>query len=151
MIRVLIVEDGYEYIENLRRFMGDGFTLERAGDGATAIERVASEDWDVILLDMCFDRAEQLLGKSPDLVARLGDDPLRIRSHLEQHQGTYILAALRAAGCVLPAVFSYDFDAEPRRFSNLERRYGPLSYLNDVAGPQEFREALGRVRPDLDS
>jgi DNA-binding NarL/FixJ family response regulator len=143
MNRVLIIEDGHEYIENLRRFMGEGFELVRAGDGQEALEILSNGGWNVILLDMCFDRAERLLGEEPALLSRMGGDLDRMRTHLEIHQGTYILAAIRQAGHSLPVVFSYDFDAEPRRFSNLQRRYAPLSYLNDVAGPQEFRTTLG--------
>jgi CheY-like chemotaxis protein len=145
MIRVLIVEDGHEYIENLSRFMGEGFYLGRAGDGNEALAFLSSQDWHVILLDMCFDRADDLLGAEPALLARMGGDRERMRYHLETHQGTYILAAIRSAGHSLPVVFSYDFDAEPRRFGNLQRRYAPLSYLNDVAGPQEFRTALAGI------
>jgi CheY-like chemotaxis protein len=145
MSRVLVIEDGYEYIENLRRFMGAGFELGRAGDGEEALEILSRQDWNVILLDMCFDRADRLLGEDPGLLSKMGGDPDRMRSYLEIHQGTYILAAIRQAGHSLPVVFSYDFDAEPRRFSNLQRRYAPLSYLNDVAGPPEFRSTLGEM------
>ena len=150
MIRVMIVEDGHEYIENLRRFMGPGFELGRSGDGLEALARLENESWDVILLDMCFDRAETLLGEEPGLLSRMGGDPSRVRYHLEVHQGTYILAAIRQAGHSLPIVFSYDFDAEPRRFANLERRYAPLRYLNDVAGPQQFRNVLAGVVSEME-
>ena len=142
MIRVLVIEDGYEYIENLQRFMGEGFFLGRAGSGPEALERLGAKEWDVILMDMCFDRCPILLGESPELLGRLGGEPGRVRMHLEQHQGTYILAAIRDAGHHIPVVFSYDFDAEPRRFSNLLKRYAPVSYLDDVAGPPEFRKMM---------
>jgi len=56
--------------------------------------------------------------------------------------GSIVLAALREAGHSLPAVMSYDFDSEPRRFTNLERLYAPLAYLADNAGPAEVRAAL---------
>ena len=98
------------------------------------------EAWDVILLDMCFDRSERLLGETPALLTRMAGDRDRVRSHLETHQGTYILAAIRHAGHIQPVVFSYDFDAEPRRFGNLQNRYAPVSYVNDVAGPREHIE-----------
>ena len=145
MIRVLVVEDGHEYIESLQRFMGEGFTLGRAGDGFEAMKCLEDGTWDVILMDMCFDRSSALLGKSPELVRRLGGDEERVRLHLEQHQGTYIVASIREAGHRTPVVFSYDFDAEPRRFSNLRRRYAPLAYLDDMAGPPDFRLLMTRM------
>ena len=72
-------------------------------------------------------------------------DEAQARRHLEDHQGVYILAALREAGVSVPVVMSYDFDGEPRRFKHLESRYAPLSYLTDDAGPAEIRAALGRA------
>ena len=91
---------------------------------------------------MCFDRSERLLGEEPALLTRMGGDRDRLRAHLEMHQGTYILAAIRGEGHRLPVVFSYDFDTEPRRFANLQKRYAPVNYVNDVAGPREYRAAL---------
>jgi CheY-like chemotaxis protein len=143
--RVLVVEDGFEYITNLERFLAQDFELVRAGDGPEALERLAGEDFDVVFLDMRFDRAGRLLGEGEELLHRFAGDPVRARRFLEDNQGTYILAALRAAGCTLPVVMSYDFDGEPRRFQNLARTHGPVSYLSDTAGPAEIRAALAAL------
>jgi CheY-like chemotaxis protein len=140
--RILVVEDGHEYIENLQRFLGDGFDFTRAGDGEAALAALAGGAWDVIYLDMRFDRAPRLLGDLATLAARFAGDGGRAQRFLEDNQGTYILAAIREAGVRTPALFSYDFDGEPRRFANLQRRHGPLAYLSDTAGPAEIRRAL---------
>lgn len=140
---VLVVEDGHEYTTNLDRFLGEHFRFVRAGDGEAALAALPTEPFQAVFLDMRFDRADRLLGDLGALIRRFAGDEGRARRFLEDNQGTYVLAALRDAGCTLPAVFSYDFDGEPRRFANLSRRYGPLAYLNDTAGPAEMRAALG--------
>ena len=68
--------------------------------------------------------------------------PQVLSRFLDEHQGTYVLAALREAGCGLPVVMSYDFDSEPRRWTHLEKRYAPIQYLTDNADPQRIRAAL---------
>ncbi|MCA9573611.1 MAG: response regulator, partial [Myxococcales bacterium] len=130
--RVLVVEDGHEYIQNLQRFLADDFVFLRAGDGHEALGLLAAppdgQPFDAVFLDMRFDRAERLLGDLAELTDRFAGDAERARRFLEDNQGTYVLAGLRDAGHALPALFSYDFDSEPRRFRNLEARYGPLAY-----------------------
>lgn len=138
---VLIVEDGHEYVTAYTRFLGDRFSFVRAGDGPEALDCVATTRFACVVLDMRFDRAERLLGDEAALLARMGSQE-RARRFLENNQGTYILAALRDAGCDLPVVLSYDFGAEPRRFRNLERRYAPVRYIDDAAGPREILAAL---------
>ncbi len=144
VIRVLVVEDGDEYIRLLQRFGSSEFSFVRAGDGADALARLAAERWDVVFLDMRFDRvpAGRLLGDLPETTERFDGDPVRARVFLEDHQGTYILAAIRAAGDATPAVFSHDFDGEPRRWANLDRRYAPVRYLPDNASAATIGAAL---------
>ena len=72
MIRVLVVEDGYNI--ELAAFFDRWFFLKRVGDGFAALQALAHESWDVILLDMCFDRAERLLGEESALLTRMGGD-----------------------------------------------------------------------------
>ncbi len=146
-LRVLVVEDGYEYAELLGRFLPPAFELERAGSGPEALEAVARGSFDVILLDMRFDRTadELLLGDREALLARMGGDPRRVVEHLQVHQGAYILAALREAGCRLPVVISYDFDREPRRWAHLRAHRAPVTYLRDDARPEEVARHLARA------
>ena len=139
---ILVVEDGHEYTTNLDRFLGEEFRFVRAGDGASALAALGGAPFQAVFLDMRFDRADRLLGDLGALVRRFSGDEARARRFLEDNQGTYVLAALRGAGCTLPVIFSYDFDGEPRRFANLSRRHGPLAYLNDTAGPADMRAAL---------
>ena len=143
MVRVLVVEDGEEYIRTFTRFGADELHFERAGDGREALGRLA-EGWDVLFLDMRFDRVApgELLGDLAATADRFNGDPVRARQFLEDNQGAYILAAVRAAGHTLPAVFSHDFDGEPRRWATLERMYGPVGYLPDNMPPGRIREVL---------
>lgn len=140
--RILVIEDGSEYVENLHRFLSDEFHFERAGDGFDALDRLGAEPWDAIFLDMRFDRSGRLVGDLDGLVDRFLGDQDRARRFLIDNQGAYVLAALRDAGHAQPVLFSYDFDGEPRRYRNLESRYGPLAYLADTADPGQIREAL---------
>jgi CheY-like chemotaxis protein len=143
-VRVLVVEDGEEYIRNLGRFLSDAFLLSRAGSGGEALEALAAGCFDVIFLDMRFDRtpSEALLGDLEAVADRFNGDLERAMRFLEDNQGAYVLAALREADCALPVVFSHDFTDEPRRWANLEARYAPLDYLPDNAGPDEVSTRL---------
>lgn len=144
VIRVLVVEDGTEYSDTLGRFAGEGFAFSRAGDGNAAMAAAARGETDLLFLDMRFDRvpAPALLGDLAETVERFNGDPVRARKFLEDNQGAYILSALRASGCTLPAVFSHDFDGEPKRWANLVKRYAPLHYLRDNASAAEIRAVL---------
>lgn len=146
-VKVLVVEDGEEYTLNLRRFLTEPFVFSRAGDGASALGLLAAEAFDIVFLDMRFDRVlpGQLLGDLAETAERFNGDPVRARQFLEEHQGAYILQAVRAAGHALPAVFSHDFDGEPRRWANLVRLYAPVSYLPDNAAPSDIRATLLRA------
>lgn len=148
--RVLIVEDGNEYSTTLGRFLSESFDFVRAGNGLEALDALGHGGFEVVFLDMRFDRVpvERLLGDLQAQVARVGGDSERARRFLEDNQGTFVLAALREAGHQLPVVFSYDFGEEPRRFRNLAQRFGPLHFLDSNAGPVEIREALARDDQD---
>ena len=143
--RVLVVEDGHEYIENLQHFLGEEFFFHRAGDGREALQSLEESDWHGVFLDMRFDRAIYLIGDVDEVTARFHGDGDRAKRFLENHQGTYIAAAIREAGFTHPLLFSYDFELEPRRYANLCARYAPVAYINDTAGPADIREALWRL------
>lgn len=147
MTRVLVVEDGHEYSTTLSRFLGGAFAFTRAGSGPDALRLLATESFDVAFLDMRFDRVDPgvLLGSMDDALERSNGDAERARRFLEDNQGVFVLSALRDAGHSVPAVFSYDFDGEPRRWRFLAKRYGPLQYLTDNASPDDIRGALERA------
>lgn len=146
-VSVLVVEDGEEYTTTLGRFGAEGFRFLRAGDGAEALRLLAQGGFDLLFLDMRFDRIEaaRLLGDLGETAERFNGDPVRARTFLEDNQGTYILQAIRAAGVRLPAVFSHDFDAEPRRWAALQRMYAPVHYLPDNASAAQIRDTLRRA------
>ena len=142
-LNVLVVEDGDEYTTTLGRFAGDVLDLTRAGDGAAALRALAAAPFDVLFLDMRFDRVPPgaLLGDMGALVERFGD-AVRARAYLEVNQGAYVLAAVREAGHQLPAVFSYDFDGSPARWEAIRAKYAPVAYLPDNASAAEIRSVL---------
>ena len=147
LLRVLVVEDGTEYSDTLGRFLGEGFTVERAGSGHAALDRLRAGGIDAVFLDMRFDRvsAGELLG-DPDAAAdRFNGDLVQGRRFLEDHQGTYILDEIRSAGLRVPVLLSYDFAGEQRRWERLRARFAPIDHLPDDASPTEVRQRLRRL------
>jgi len=128
-----------EYIEGLQRFYGDDFTCVRAGSGPQALAVLGDRSFDVIFLDMCFDRVveAQLLGDLERIADQHNGDRLAARRFLERVQGNYILAALREHGHCTPVLFSHDFSAEPKRWRRIQERFNPVEFLMDSAGPKE--------------
>ncbi|MEZ4241290.1 MAG: hypothetical protein R3F59_35060 [Myxococcota bacterium] len=145
--RVLVIEDGSEYTESYERFLGADFRFRRAGSGVQALALLAGEPFDAVVLDMRFDRAPEgeLLGDVDEIAERFNGDLVQARQFVEDHQGTYVLAALREAGHALPVLLSYDFGGEPRRWERLAARSGSVAYLADEAGPSEVAAALRRL------
>ena len=147
IVRVLVVEDGFEYLETYSRFLAQGFVWERAGSGREALPRLAGEAWDAVVLDMCFDRVppEALLGDLPSIADRFNGDADQARTFLETHQGLYVLEAIREAGHRLPVLLSHDFEDEPRRWSRIYQRHQPLDYLPDNVGPAEVARRIRQL------
>lgn len=144
MRRLLVIEDGTEYEEFARLFLGREFEV-RAAHSATEALRLASEV-DALLIDLRFDRAPAaaLVGDVTSTAERLfAGDRERALRHLQDNQGVLILAALRQAGHTQRAVFVHEF-AE-RRLDNLRGLYGDVQAVpNFDAGT--LRRALG-ARP----
>lgn len=136
-MKVLVVEDGFEYSEAFQRFVREEFQWERAGDGHDALARLARPGIDVVFLDMRFDRVpdDRLLGDRVAALDRFNGDPRQAVSFLQDHQGTWILSAIRDAGHCTPVLMSYDFGAEPRRWAHLVGRHAPADWLPDDEGP----------------
>ncbi|MFT7518202.1 MAG: CheY-like chemotaxis protein [Kiritimatiellia bacterium] len=148
-MNVLVCEDGFEYIETLQRFLPE-LVWTRAGGGPAALQALTEGSFDALFLDMRFDRVpdEQLLG---DLVAaadRFNGDSVQARHFLQDHQGTFVLAAVREAGWTLPVLMSYDFTDEPRRWSRLSTRFNPIDFLPDNAVPTDIRAKLNAMMPE---
>ncbi len=139
-MRVLVIEDGHEYIDTLSRFLPDDFTWKRAGSGAVGLTEIASGEFDAVFLDMRFDRVpdDALLGDLAATADRFNGDLARARHFLQENQGTLVLSAIRSAGHTIPVLLSYAFDEEPRRWKRLSASMGPVDYVPDAAGPSDI-------------
>ena len=80
-VQVLVVEDGDEYITNLRTFVREGIDYTQARSGAEACKLARERSPDVVYLDMRFDRTplEWLLGDLVALSSRFNGDTGRAR------------------------------------------------------------------------
>jgi hypothetical protein len=124
---LLVVEDGTEYVEFARLFVGDAFDVLAARSAREALALLTDPGADALLVDLRFDRAprEDLVGDVDALAARLfGGDRARALRHVQDQQGALVLGALREAGFPQRAVFVHDFP--PRRLANLRALYGDV-------------------------
>ena len=115
---LLVIEDGTEYVEFARLFVGDTFEIHAARSAREAL---------ALLVDLRFDRAprEDLVGDVDATAARLfGGDRARALRHVQDQQGALVLGALREARFPQRAVFVHDFP--PRRLANLRGLYGDV-------------------------
>jgi hypothetical protein len=146
-IRVLVVEDGDEYLTNLTTFVADGISYVQAKSGAAARDILDGAVFDLVYLDMRFDRTpiEDLLGDFVALTGRFNGDVARARRFQQDNQGMFILRALRDAGFRGPVVLSYDFGAEAQRFRSLSANDPSLWYCPDYADARTIRETIFRA------
>lgn len=146
-IKVLVVEDGDEYLTNLTTFVSRGirYTQAKSGEQACALLPVIAPD--LVYLDMRFDRTpnEALLGDLVALTARFNGDVARARAFQQDNQGLFVLRALRDAGFRGPVILSYDFAAEEKRFKALSERDPALSYCPDYADAGTIYAAIHRA------
>ncbi|PYQ52835.1 MAG: response regulator [Acidobacteria bacterium] len=75
--RVLVVDDEEPIRILIQRLLSKhGFSVETAQDGAAAIDKIAHEDFDAVVLDLMMPRIDgftvlrQLIDLNPDLVSR---------------------------------------------------------------------------------
>lgn len=145
--RILVVEDGAEYVEGFERIAsarGLDIAFSRAGDLESARMALTSDGPDALFLDVVFDRTpeERLAGDAEALVARFGGDRARAVRHLATHQGYYILDALAPMLIGLTVVLAYDFTVESQRLEALRRRVPGLSGLQDGASLSQALELM---------
>jgi len=135
--RLLVVEDGQEYIERFRRFLGREIDFARACSLAEARAQL-SAGCDGLLLDLDFRRtqADELVDEQGRTRADLSEDE---RKRLAESQGIFVLRALRAEGRRQPALLFADID-DKEQVSFLERSLAPLEILgSDVSLPEIAR------------
>jgi hypothetical protein len=145
--RFVVCEDGAEYIERFRRFLGEAFTFVAANDLAAAEAAVAATDdldsLDGLLLDLDFRRTtpERLVDERGH-AAVAADEGTRRR--LAESQGIFILRALRARGVALPAVLFADLD-DSEQAGFLERTLAPLVVAPSSTGLRDLATLLERL------
>jgi len=143
MRRLLVIEDGSEYAEFARLFLGHDFEVVAARSAEESLHALETQSIDVLLVDLRFDRAplEMLAGNIEASAERLfAGDRSRALRHLQDQQGVLILSALRAAGHHQTAVFVHEFPA--RRLANLRRLYGEVRAVPSFDA-KALRRALG--------
>jgi hypothetical protein len=142
--RFVVCEDGTEYIDRFRRFLGETFEFVPARAFAEALAALPGSAG--LLLDLDFRRTppEALVDEAgapaAGLAPRAGLDE-GMRRHLAESQGILVLRALRARAVVAPAILFADLDDAARaRF--LEESLGPLTILSSRAGMREIAALL---------
>lgn len=146
--RFVVCEDGTEYLDRFRRFLGDEFEFVAAPDFETALAGAcaAAPAADGLLLDLDFRRTP------PErLVDERGPAPPGLdagsRRRLAETQGILILRQLRARGVTLPALLFADVD-DVAQAGFLERTLAPLTLVPSRAGIVEVA-ALMRLCLDV--
>jgi hypothetical protein len=145
-MKVLIIEDGFEYSESFGRFL-PGITWTRAGSGPEGLATLRASGFNAVFCDMRFDRIPDsaLLGDLAATADQFNGDPVQARRHLQDHQGNYVVAAIRGAGISVPILLSHDFEGEPKRWARLVQRYAPIDHLPGDASPSEVERRLRRL------
>jgi hypothetical protein len=144
MMELFVIEDGREYEEFARLFLGDCCAIRVAHSAREALDMLGQRKADRFLVDLRFDRAPEsaLAGDVEETARRLfaGDRDMAVQ-YLKENQGTLALAEIRKAGHEGKAIFVHDFPEE--QLENLRRLYGEV-----VAVP--FFDAV-RLRRELEA
>lgn len=137
-LRFVVCEDGAEYLERFRRFLGDSFDFFPAHDFSEA--HAAATDADALLLDLDFRRTppERLVDEQGPAPAPLDAGT---RARLAETQGILILRRLRAAGVALPAILFADLD-DAGQGDFLARTLAPLTVAGSRMGIAELATLL---------
>lgn len=145
--RILVVEDGDEYVTSLGRIAearGETVEMVRSDRLEAARAALAAGAVDGVFLDVVFDRVpvEGLAGDLDELASRLDGDRDRARRLLETTQGFRILDALADELARVPVVIAYDFSDEPGRLDALRERVPGLVGISDGASLDAAWQAL---------
>jgi hypothetical protein len=130
----LVCEDGSEYTDRFRRFLGAQFRFARAGHFAETLALAPAAD--ALLLDLDFRRTPPAL-----LVDERGRPDPRCAVEV---QGILILRALRSRGVALPAVLFADLD-DGAQAARLESELAPLRIVPSTEGLHKIAQLLRDV------
>jgi len=126
-MKILVCEDGSEYTERFRRFLGSEFEFVRAAHFAEALSLVPGAR--AVLLDLDFRRTDP---------ARLVDESGRpAAKSAAEVQGILLLRALRSRGIALPALLFADLD-DAERAARLEAELRPLQIVSSSESLQQI-------------
>ncbi len=136
--RILVIEDGHEYSERFRRFLGQEIQFARAACLAEVRLKLLDGSRG-LLLDLDFRRTStfDLVDENGKTQVALTDDE---RKRLAEMQGILILRALRGLGCALPALLFADLD-DSGQLAYLETTLAPLRILSSgISLPEIARQ-----------
>jgi hypothetical protein len=141
-LRLIVCEDGGEYLDRFRRFLGEAFDFVPAHDFAEAQAALAGAQG--LLLDLDFRRtpADRLVDEQGAITGALDAGT---RARLSETQGILILRGLRARGVRLPAVLFADLD-DPTQIAFLEGTLAPLTVADSRRGLAEIAALLRAMR-----
>lgn len=142
--RFVVCEDGTEYVDRFRKFLGESFDFVAASDYTSA--RAAVTGADGLLLDLDFRRTP---------VGRLIDEQGRStsaldagsRARLAERQGILILRRLRAEGVTAPAILFADIE-DDQQSQFLRRTLAPLVIASSRLGVREIADLLRALRAE---
>ena len=138
-LRFVVCEDGAEYLERFRRFLGDvvrfspGARLRRSARRRGRRRRAPARP-------RFSPHAGRAAGRRAGAGARRRSTPARAR-RLAETQGILILRRLRAAGVALPAILFADLDDAGQR-AFLARTLAPLTVAGSRLGIAEIATLL---------
>jgi len=130
-MKVVVCEDGSEYTDRFRRFLGAQFGFARAGHFAEAL--LLANGADALLLDLDFRRTSPAL-----LVDESGSPDPRAAPEV---QGILILKALRSRRVAVPALLFADLD-DASHARRLEAQLAPLRVVPSSEGLPRVAQLL---------
>ncbi len=142
--RFVVCEDGQEYLERFKRFLGNTFEFIPAQDFFALVEHtercapVAG-----VLLDLDFRRvdAAHLVNEHGQAIAKFGREA---RAQYSANQGLFILASLRERCILVPVLLFADID-DPEQQAHLLRKFGPLDLVPSHVGLRELERRLAEL------
>ena len=136
----LVCEDGDEYTDRFKRFLGREFRFVRVPNASIADDASRAGAVSGLLLDLDFRRSDPC-----DLVGELGlvtgSPSAEERSRWSAVQGILILQYLRSRAVTLPALLFADLD-DPAQVAYLERSLAPLSIVSSREGLAQIAARL---------